>query len=186
MVLTPLFEAAIEKTPQFMLGSDYAIAMEQIKGELPLLILSSLCLLLGLFVTVIFLGFRFFLNADSAGTIYLGLFSVAIGLWKLTDLRCITLLFAEHSMALGYVSVGSLFLTAPCLLFYFSSLFESDRQTVPLVLSWGSSLLCLVILALQVFGVAEIRQNLVFCHILLIVALCTVPVAALINRLMYH
>lgn len=185
VVLTPLFEAAIEKTPQFMLGSDYAIAMEQIKGELPLLILSTLCILLGIFVAAVFLCFRFVLKTESAGIIYLGFFSISIGLWKLTDLRCISLLFAEHSMALGYISVGALFLTGLCLLFYFGSLFESDRQIIPLLLSCGGALLCLVILALQVFGSTEIRQNLVFSHVLLIVSICTIPLTAVFNRLIY-
>lgn len=186
VVLTPLFEAAVSKTPEFLLGSDYAIAMEQITGELPLLVLSSLCILLGIFVAVIFLCFRVILKAKSIGTVYLGFFSIAIGLWKLTDLRCITLLFPEHSMALGYISVGALFLTGLCLMMYFSTLFEKDRQSFPLVLSCGASLLCLAVLVMQLFGIAEIRQNLVFSHVLLIVSICTIPVTALFNRIVYR
>lgn len=185
IILTPMFEAAIGKRPQFMLGSDYAIAMELIQGELPLLVLSALCILLGIFVVVVFLYFRCILGTEVNGTIYLGLFAIAIGLWKLTDLRCISLLFSAHSMALGYISVGALFLTGLCLLIYFSTLFENGRQFVPLLLSGGGSLLCLVILALQVLGVTEIRQNLVFSHILLIISICTIPVTALLNRLIY-
>ena len=185
IVLTPLFEAAIEKTPSFMLGSDYAIAMELIQGELPLLVLSSLCILLGLFVTLVSLGFCLVLKSESMGTVYLGLFSIFIGLWKLTDLRCITLLFAEHSMALGYISVGALFLTGLCLLIYFSELFESSRKIIPLLLSCGGSLLCLTVLVMQVFGHTEIRQNLVFSHVLLITAICTIPLTALLNRLIF-
>lgn len=185
VVLTPLFEAAISKTPEFLLGSDYAIAMELIAGELPLLVLSSLCILLGLFVAVVFLCFRLVLKAENTGTIYLGFFSTAIGLWKLTDLNCITLLYPEHSMAFGYISVGSLFLTGLCLLLYFNSLFEENRRSLPLLLAFGGSLLCLGVLAAQVFGIAEIRQNLVYSHILLIIAIGTVPVTALLNRIVY-
>lgn len=185
IVLTPLFEAAIEKTPQFLIGSDYAIAMELIRGELPLLVLSALCVLLGFFVALISLGFCFILRDVSRGPVYLGLFSVAIGVWKLTDLRCITLLFAEHSMALGYISVGALFLTGLCLLMYFSTLFESNKQILPYLLSCCGSLLCLAVLVMQVWGITEIRQNLVFSHVLLIVSICTIPVTALLNRLIH-
>ena len=185
IVLTPLFEAAIDKSPQFLLGSDYAIAMELIRGELPLLVLSALCVLLGAFVALISLGFCFILRNVSRGPVYLGLFSIAIGVWKLTDLRCISLLFAEHSMALGYISVGALFLTGLCLLMYFSTLFESGKQILPILLSCCGSLLCLAILVLQVWGITEIRQNLVFSHVLLIVSIVTIPVTALLNRLIH-
>lgn len=185
VVLTPLFEAALDKTPEFLLGSDYAIAMELFRGEMPLLILSSLCVLLGVFVALVSLFFCLVLRTESQGTVYLGLFSVFAGVWKLTDLRCITLLFAEHSMALGYISVGALFLSGLCLLLYFSTLFEASKQILPLLLSCCGSLLCLAVLVMQVCGVAEIRQNLVFSHILLIVAVCTIPVTALLNRALY-
>lgn len=160
--------------------------MEQITGELPLLVLSSLCILLGIFVAVVFLCFRVILKTKSIGTVYLVFFSIAIRLWKLTDLRCITLLFPEHSMALGYISVGALFLTGLCLMLYFSTLFEKDRRSLPLALSCVSSLLCLAVLAMQLFGIAEIRQNLVFSYVILIVSICTIPVTALFNRIVYR
>lgn len=185
VILTPMFEAAVSKTPEFLIGSDFAFSMELIAGELPLLVLSSLCILIGFFVTAVFLYFRLALKTASNGTVYLGVFSLAIGFWKLADLRCITLLFPEHSMALGYISVGALFLTGLSLLIYFSTLFEKDRRSLPVILSCGGSLLCLAVLTLQIAGITEIRQNLVFSHILLITAIVTIPVTALLNRLIY-
>lgn len=185
VVLTPLFEAAISKTPEFLLGSDYAIAMELIPRELPMIVFSALCILLGGFMVVVFLCFHFILKTETLGTVCLGFFSIFIGIWKLTDLRCITLIFPDHSMALGYISVGALFLTGLCLLLYFSTLFEKNRRNLPLLLSCGGSLLCLTVLAMQVFGITEIRQNLIFSHILLIVSIGSIPVTALINRVVY-
>ena len=67
VVLTPLFEAAISKEPQFLLGSHYAIAMDVLTGELPLLILSALCVLLGLFVVAVSAYFSFVLNTGNGG-----------------------------------------------------------------------------------------------------------------------
>ena len=183
VVLTPLFEAAVSKTPEFFLGSAFVIAMELITGELPLMVLSCISILLGIFVAVVFLGFRFIRKTENPGTIYLGFFSITIGLWKLTDLKCITLLFPEHSMAMGYISVGSLFLTGLCLLLYFSTLFNKDKQILPRFLACVGSLLCLTVLTAQILGIAEIRQNLVYSHILLIVSIGARPVTALLNRI---
>ena len=185
VVLTPMFEAAISKEPQFLLGSHYAIAMDVFSGELPLIILSTLCILLGLFVVTVSLYFCFVMRSGNSGTVYLGFFSIALGLWKLTDLRSIPLLFPELSMPSGYISVGALFLTGLCLLMHFRTLFEQGKQVVPLILSCFGSLVCLYALAAQVFGLTEIRQNLVFSHILLIAALLSIPLAALFNRLIY-
>lgn len=185
VVLIPLFEAAISKNPVFLLGSHYAIAIDVLSGELPLLILSALCVLLGLFVFAVFLYFRFIAKTETNGMNYLGLFSTSIGLWKLTDLRCMPLLLPRHAMAIGYISIGSLFLTALCLMAYFSSLFRKDRQRILLLFSCISSVTCLAVLISQVLGITEIRQNLVYSHILLIASILSVPVNALFNRIFY-
>ena len=185
VVLTPLFEAAIGKTPEFLLGSPYAVATGLIAGELPLLVLSSLCILLGIFVIAVFLYFRFIIKTDNKEIIYLGFFSIFIGLWKLTDLQCMSLLMSEHAAEFGYISVGSLFLTGLCLMLHFSTLFVKERQNVLLFLSCFGSLICLTVLTAQISGLTEIRQNLLYSHILLIASVAAVPVTALINRIIY-
>lgn len=185
VVLTPLFEAALSKEPQFLLGSHYAIAMDVLAGELPLLILSALCVLLGLSVVAVSLYFTFFLKIRNGGILYLGFFSCSMGLWKITDLRCMPLLFPEHSMAFGYISVASLFLAGLCLLMYFRTFFIKQNQRFLLLLSSVGSLVCLYVLGLQVFGISEIRQNLVFSHGLLIAAVVSIPLAALFNRIVH-
>lgn len=185
VVLTPLFEAASSKEPTFLLGSHYSIAMDQVISELPLLILSTLCILLGMFVFAVFLYFRYVTKTETSELNYLGLFSAFIGLWKLTDLRCMPLLIPQHSMVLGYVSVGSLFLTSMCLLPYFGSLFAEGKRKVIHILSGIASLVCLLVLAMQLLGIGEIRENLVFSHILLITAAASIPLTALYNRIVH-
>ena len=56
---------------------------------------------------------------------------------------------------------------------------------VPWTLSFISALACLTVLILQLFGIAEIRQNLVLSHILLILSLISVPVTTVLNRIIY-
>ncbi|MBQ3489613.1 MAG: diguanylate cyclase [Clostridia bacterium] len=185
VVLTPMFESALSKTPEFLLGSPYALAIDLFVNELPLLVLSSLCVLLGIFVIAVFLYFRFVLKTENNGIIYLGFFSISIGTWKLTDLRCMSLLMSEHALSLGYISVGSLFLTSICLLPYFTTLFAKGKQKVLWILSCAGSLVCLTILVLQLSGIAEIRQNLIYSHALLLISVASVPVTAVINHIFY-
>ena len=182
IVLTPLFEAAIGKNPDFLLGSHYAIAIDLLRGELPLLVLSTLCLLLGFFVVAVVLYFRLMLKTDPTGLVYLGLFSIFLGLWKVTDLRSMPLLLPAYSMAIGYVSVGSLFLTGICLIAYCSTLFAEKHRILPNTLLFLACCMCVAVLICQVSGVAEIRQNLVYCHTILIAAILSLPVTAICNR----
>ncbi|MBR6745316.1 MAG: hypothetical protein IKM00_08895, partial [Clostridia bacterium] len=50
VILTPLFEAAISKNPTFLLGAPFAVADDEVVGEMPLVVISSLAILLGFFV----------------------------------------------------------------------------------------------------------------------------------------
>lgn len=183
VVLTPMIEAAVSKEPEFLLGSHYSIAMDVLTGELPMLVLSTLCVLLGIFLIVVFLYFQFVLRSEGARLAYLGLFSIALGIWKITDLRCMPLLLPESSMALGYISVGSLFLVGLCLLLHFSTLFYEKNRGLLLFLSCVGALVCLFVLASQLLGISEFRQNLVFSHFLLILSVASIPLAAVCNRI---
>ena len=186
VVMTPLFEAAIDKNPDIYFGAHYAITMDLLRGEIPPMVFSALCFFLGLVLVAISLYFRFALNTSDNSMMYLGLFSLFLGLWKLTDLASMPLLMPGKSLALTYISVGSLFLTGPCLMMYFSTLFtEKGRRHMYLMVFVGS-LICAVILALQLLGISEFRQNLIFSHGILIVALLSIPINAGINRIVHR
>ncbi len=185
VILTPLFEAAVSKTPSFLLGSPHTLTVDILIGELPLLALSSLCILIGIFMIAVFLYFRFIIKTDNKEIVYLGFFSVSIGLWKLTDLYCAALLVPEHSVAINYLSVSALFLTPICLIPYFTTLFEKGKQKVLWILSCVSSAVYLAVLFAQITGIAEIRQNLIYSHILLVISLSSVPATVLVNRIVY-
>ena len=144
VVMTPLFEAAIDKNPDIYFGAHYAITMDLLRGEIPPMVFSALCFFLGLVLVAVSLYFRFALNTSDNSMMYLGLFSLFLGLWKLTDLASMPLLMPGKSLALTYISVGSLFLTGPCLMMYFSTLFtEKGRRHMYLMVFVGS-LICAV------------------------------------------
>lgn len=185
VVLTPLFENAMSKEPEFLFGSHSAFITDVVAGELPLILLSALCVFLGVILLFVSAYFRFGQNVETTDITYLGLFSVSLGLWKITDLYSAALLFPEHSMVIGYICICSLLLCGLDLMMYFSTFFEKQMDRLLLLLSFVGSLVCLHVLAMQVFGVAEIRQNLIYSHILLIAAIVSLPLAAGINRLMH-
>jgi len=185
VILTPLFEAAVGKEPEFLLGSHYAITIDLLSRELPLLVLSVICILLGVFVAAASVYLRYVVRADANGIVYLGLFSIIIGLWKITDLRVMPLLLPDISMALGYICIGALLLTGPCLLLYFSTLFVEQKRRPLHLLSIFGSVICLIVLVMQLLGISEIRQNLYISHALLIVAVASIPLTSLLNQIIH-
>ena len=184
--LTPLFQAAMEKNPEFLFGSQNTMTVDILRQELPGLVLAALCILLGMFVLAAFVYFHLRTSVRNTHTAYLGVFSILLGLWKMADLKAITLLLPDSSAAMGYISVGSLFLTGPCLMLHFSTLFTPERRRIPRALFTLGALTCLTALAMQVLGLGELRQNLVFSHILLVLAILLVPVVAVWNRLVHR
>lgn len=89
VVLTPLVEAAMGKEPEFLLGSHWSVVQSEVCSDLPMLVLSTMCILIGLLVFWALLYFRMVENPETVRLNYLGVFSVMMGLWKLTDLRSI-------------------------------------------------------------------------------------------------
>lgn len=186
VVMTPLFRAAIDKTPDFYFGAHYAITMDLLRSEIPLMVFSALCFFLGLVLLAVSLYFRFAMNTSGNSMMYLGLFSAFLGLWKLTDLASMPLLIPGKSLALTYISVGSLFLTGLCLMMYFSTLFIEKGRKPMLAMVLVGAVVCAVILGLQILGISEIRQNLVYSHGILIVSLISIPINCAINWLTHR
>lgn len=185
VVLTPLLEAAADKSPVFLLGSHYAIITDLLIGEFPVLFLSILCIILGLLLLAAYLYYHHTNRSAAHGIDYLGLFSIVLGMWKLTDLDCIPLLFPKYAMVFGYVSVGSLFLISPSLQLYFSTLFKTSLRKALEITSCVSACICLFALGAQVLGITEIRQNLLLSHILLIVTLGSLPLTSLLHLVIH-
>lgn len=185
VILTPLFEAAIEKNAIFYFGSHYTIAMELLRTELPQMVLSASCFVLGIFVVVVFLYFRYIVRGETHGMVYLGLFSTFLGTWKMTDLPIMSLIFPESTIFLSYASIGTLFLGGLSLLLYFGTLFEDRGRGAMRLLACFNCAVCLAVLGMQVLGITELRQNLVYSHILLLISIGSVPVVALCNRIIH-
>lgn len=186
VILTPLFDAAVSKNPEFLFGAHYSIAFAVLYSELSPLIFSILCLVLGVVLIAVSLYFYCIMRAPTHNLLYLGLFSVFLGLWKITDLSFLPMLLPESAMAMGYISVGSLFMTGLTLMMYFSTMFTDKGQRPLQIMALAGCLISFLILVLQVIGAAELRQNLLFCHGILVVSVLSVPLTAGLNRLFYH
>lgn len=182
VILTPLFESVIDYDVSFMIGSHFGILFDQIKQELPQLFLALLCVLLGLFIILMQLYFALRTRTGSWEMVFLGIFSVMLGLWRFTYAPSAPILFPDNPMLLGYITIGTLLLVCSPLLLFCSSLFSSGKLAVLPVFSLTCSGVCLLVLLLQVLGIAEFKETLTLSHIMLISTILGVPAMALITK----
>lgn len=172
ILLTPVFESVANRTFEFSLGSLADILTTILKENLPQLILSVLCIISGflLFGTQILMLLH--KKVTDMNLLYLGIFTVFIGIWRITDTRFSSILFSNNSMALGYFTIGALFLMITPLLLHMKSYYPSSEKLI-LGVSLAASAAAAMVLLCQVFGVAEFRQMLFVSHISIIVCIAT-------------
>ena len=179
LVLTPLFDNMVDFEPEFLLGSHFSIAYDQLKQDLPQLFISLLCIILGAIIISVQLYFILCAHTKTLDMIYLGGLSLILGVWRITDMKSSPILFTSNPMVLGYITIGALFLCGVIMMLYASTLFSNKKTTPFLVLASISSFVIMGVLGAQVFGFADFKEMLTISHILLIIAICIVPVMSI-------
>ena len=181
VIATPIFESMISRVPEFRMGSRYEVLRSFLHSDLLEILLSGICILLGLFIAVIFVFLRLTGKSSSPDMIYMGTFSLLIGIWRITDMRTTTFFFSSSTVLLGYVTIGALCICVIPLLLMVSERFGGAFCAQALWLSIVVSCAALVTLFCQVTGIAEFRQMLTLCHVMLLLALVSTLASAVIN-----
>lgn len=167
VVATPVYKNVIDNEIEFLVGSRYDIFSECLLSDADNLIIATLCILAGLFIMSM-QGYQL-LRTKSASLemFYLSTLSIYIGIWRLTDTRLVTFLLPQYAMAFGYITIGALMLCViPFLLFLKERM--KDYDSAPLLhAAMVLSVAAVVMLMLQILNIADLKQMLVVCHILL-------------------
>lgn len=170
VLLTPAYESVADRRIDFLLGSRSSILTAQMKTDLPQLALSSLCILIGNLLMVAQLLILWQKKASSWELLYLGLFVLLVGIWRITDTRLSPILLSRNPMALGYVTIGALFLIVAPILLYMKAFYRGSEKLILsaallICVSSAAALLC------QLLGIAEFKQTLFVAHLSMIVCL---------------
>ena len=182
VVLTPLFESVVDAEQEFLFGSHFAIVLDQLRQDIPQVFMSLLCIILGLVMIAVQLYFLVFTHTRSLDMVYLGFFSIVLGLWRITGMKSSPLLFEGNPMVLGYITIGALLLCGMSLLLYASTLFSEEKAKPLLWIAMVEAVVLGIVLVLQIFGVADFKEMLFVSHVMLIIAILSVPVLYLVYR----
>lgn len=169
ITVTPVFKSVENRKISFMIGSSYALFMKQLKSDLPQLILSALCMVMGVLLIVVQLYLILRKRTAVWNIFFLGNFSLLLGIWRITDTRFSALMFKNYIMPVGYITLAALFTLAAPVLLYTDKQYKEKSYIVLDIAAIASSVICAVALICQFLSIVELRRILIVSHIMLIV-----------------
>ncbi len=166
--LTPVYRslADTDTAPDFYFGDKYDIAVAIFCRSIPSSVFGIIALLMG----AAFIGFVLYnyKNTEIDRTlVMLGLFSILLGLWKVTDAEALRFFFPGQIQMSMMSSVTLLLVSVPFLLFIKEGLHNRDSILwyIPCFTSLAEML---AVLVLQLTGRMDFRETLFLTHLQLI------------------
>lgn len=178
VVITPVYESGLSFEVKFTIGSQLEIYLRQLRKDLPQILLSALCILIGLCIMAVQAAMMAKKKTEAWEFFYLGNFSVLLGIWRITDTRFSPFLFGGNTLALGYIAIGAMFLGTVPLLLAMGERSPGEKNTLIAVVSLVCCAGALGVLLCQVLGIAEFKQLLTLGHVLILVSALTLAVTA--------
>lgn len=174
--IIPVYNEVQNREPTFSIGTKFMIYINQLKKDFPQIILSLVSIVIGIVFVMISIFYRY-KGKENINLIYLGIFSFAIGLWKLTDIRSAPLIFTQNTLILSYISIMMTLLSVvPFLLSIKSQFLNKYSHLIEYIIRFYC-VLNLFIIFLQITNIADLRQTLWFAHIAIaIIAVITVGI----------
>lgn len=164
VVLTPAYKEVEHRQTEFLAGSRYAIFNHQLETDLPALSLGFVAIIIGItFISISLFSMIQYSNANSL--VFLGLFSVFIGLWKLTDVRSSTILFPQNSILMAQLSLLMLPMAAASFAFFINKQIEKSQYKLLNFSCLFPAFAVITQLLLQFTGIKDLRETLSISHI---------------------
>lgn len=177
--LTPLITEIIPEEVEFLIGSNYNIILGQLRNDAPQLILAVMCIALGLIIFLVQCYLQVFSGTSQWDQIFMGVFSIILGIWRMTGVRSAPLIFSGNPKLLGYISIGMLFLASPALIQFISIHFQEK-------LAWKTHILAIVISGISIFvlfsqmlGRADMGESRILSYAALCVGMIMVVIASI-------
>lgn len=182
VITAPVYENYKNSTIDFLMGSQLQIWRLRLRNDLPQLILG----IMAVFVGIIFAGaafYKYIRSRHGKNLAYLGIFSIMIGLWRLTDTRSTPFFLPERPDVLFYVSVFMLMLGMMPLMYSMRKRFSEKTRLVLDGYCLTASILCLAQLLLQSFRIADLRETLLLTHVMIFTGCLILICCTLYERL---
>ena len=171
ITVTPVYKSVVNREIEFMLGARSDIVLNRLKTDAPQIVLSVLCVFIGMVLMIVQPIIILRKKSTSWGIFYLGNLLLLIGVWRITDTRFSPIFFPQNPMSLGYITIAALFITFAPLFLFIKDRFSGRKKALLLLTALTVCINAMIALICQVSGIAELRETLILCHIMLFVCL---------------
>ena len=182
--ITPVYESFRDREVEFLIGSQLAIYKNRLFKDLPQLILGIMAVFAGIVFICVAL-YNLYRKHRGKSLAALGMFSVMMGLWKLTDTRFTPFILPDKPIFLFYVSVTMLMLGMIPLLQWMEGYLTQKSRRILDVYCILAALICLIQLLLQIFGILDLREMLYITHIVIAAGVVSAIGIAVYERIRY-
>lgn len=166
--IIPVYESVRNREVEFLVGSKFSICVDRLHQDWPQLLLSTMAIFVGI-VFICIAVYKLLNKRSDGGLAALGLFSVMMGLWRLTDTRFTPFLVPEKPILMFYTSVAMLMIGMVPLI---KSMERRFNKVSRCILDWyciAAALVCMMQLLLQIFGGVDLRENIYITHVIIAV-----------------
>ena len=164
--IIPVYDSVRNKKINFYIANAFNIYLEQLYKDLPQIILSCIAIVIGIVFAITSLVLKQ-KGKDNGILFYLGIFSLCIGVWKITDIGFAPLMFPKSALKLSYISILMLDMgIIPWVL----SVKKQFSVNVRKLLDYTSiicSVIVMIMIILQLTNLFDLRQTLWISHIIM-------------------
>ena len=169
IIITPAYEFVETNNLEIYIGPAFAIYERTFKRDIIQLVLGVVALFMGLLLMIVsFINWR---KKEVGSNIFcLGIFTILLGLWRITNVRFTPFLDFNKPTFFMYVAFASLMMVVPPLIKSIRSRYKSKTRIVLDILSITISSVCIIEVILQLFGVIDIRELLWLTNGLIVIS----------------
>lgn len=183
--ITPVYDNFVDRQVDFWVGLRMEIIADVLTEDFMQIFVSMLAIIIGVVFTVITI-YGYIKDKQDVGLGMLGLFSVCVGLWRVTDTHSSPLVFSGNPKLLFYISLLALMVgIIPVIKYVHSKLYGSYKRVIN-----GSYGVYLVVtflqLLLQLLNVVDLRESLLVTHILTFSEALICICLLLYDQIKYH
>ena len=164
VVITPAYESFRNREVTFLIGSPLSIYRNRLAKDLPQIALGSIAVLMG-FTFLCTAGYNFAQKRSGKRIAMLGIFSVMLGLWKLTDTWFTPFMDNDQPVLFYYITITMPMLGMLPLMQWSKASFDEKGRMVISSYEIGLTVLCLLQLLLQWLGIYDLRESVTATHI---------------------
>ncbi len=180
----PLYDNFVDWKIDFLIGSKLSIFLDRMERDMPQIALGVLAVLTGGVFCCLALYHYIWKKFDNRLAV-LGIATIFVGIWRLTDTRFTPMLFPGKPTLLLYISFIMLMIGIVPLVKVVQHQFEEKNFPIFDAICLIASVSCIIQIMLQMLGMQDLRQMLGVTHIIILiffVVLCICVIGAYFTR----